>query len=105
MLNLIKFYPNFAQIGLNFAQICLEKIARRCDRIPCISSSYPTICDRFKTMLYLSWSQFLLISVLDCYEKTEWKINYLDDSIHGHHTSNGLTTFSIRVVFYFVTKI
>jgi len=26
--NLIKFYPNFAEIGLNFAQIYLKKFAR-----------------------------------------------------------------------------
>jgi len=37
--NLSKFYSNFTQIGLNFAQICLEKYARRCGRAP---SSYAT---------------------------------------------------------------
>jgi len=34
--------PNFAQIGLNFAQICLKKFDRGCGRIPCTPSSYVT---------------------------------------------------------------
>jgi len=37
--NLPKSYPNFTQIGLNFAQICQKKFARGCGRIP---SSYAT---------------------------------------------------------------